>query len=156
MALGSRSVTELLTIGEVSRRSGTAASALRYYESLGLIASRRSTGNQRRYRRTVLRRLAVIQAAQHVGLSLDDVLAAFAGFEAEHAPTKAEWAAMSRRWRPALEARIAALQQVRDGLAQCIGCGCLSMRQCAIYNPADELAAQGPGARRLFPRPPAG
>ncbi|HRW18102.1 MAG TPA: redox-sensitive transcriptional activator SoxR [Dermatophilaceae bacterium] len=144
----------LLAIGEVSARSGVAVSALRYYETLGLIASRRTTGNQRRYRRAVLRRIAVIQAAQHVGLSLDEVRDAFAALDPEHAPTKRDWAALARRWRPVLDARIEALQQVRDGLSQCVGCGCLSMRQCAIYNPQDELAATGPGARRRFPIPP--
>jgi MerR family transcriptional regulator, redox-sensitive transcriptional activator SoxR len=144
---------DLLTIGEVARRGGLAASALRYYESIGLISSRRTAGNQRRYHRSVLRRLAVVQAAQHVGLSLDDVRRAFAGFGPEHAPTKSEWRALARRWQPLLDRRIAELQQVRDGLASCVGCGCLSMRQCAIYNSHDELAVTGAGSRRLFPDP---
>jgi len=92
-----------------------------------------------------------VQAAQHVGLSLDDVRRAFAGFGPEHAPTRSEWRALARRWQPMLDRRIAELQQVRDGLASCVGCGCLSMRQCAIYNPKDELAVTGAGPRRIFP-----
>ena len=142
---------DLLTIGEVARRSGLAASALRYYETLGLVSSRRTTGNQRRYSRSVLRRLAVVHAAQRVGVSLDDVCRAFAAFPAEHAPTKREWVTLSRRWRPALDARIRDLEQVRDGLSMCVGCGCMTMRQCAIYNPQDELGGGGSGARRVFP-----
>lgn len=96
-------------------------------------------------------RLAVVQAAQHAGLSLEEVGRAFAAFAPEHAPTKGEWAALARRWRPVLDARIAELQQVRDGLSMCAGCGCLSMRQCAIYNPLDTLGDSGVGARRIFP-----
>lgn len=142
---------ELLPIGEVARRSGLATSALRYYETLGLISSHRTSGNQRRYARSALRRLAVIHAAQRVGVSLDDVCRAFAAFPPEHAPTKREWVALSRRWRPALDARIRDLEQVRDGLSMCVGCGCMTMRQCAIYNPEDELAGTGAGARRVFP-----
>jgi len=142
---------DLLTIGEVAHRSGLAPSALRYYESLGLIRSHRTGGNQRRYTRSVLRRLAVVHAAQRVGLSLDEVCRAFAAFDPEHAPTKREWVALSRRWRPALDARIRELEQVRDGLSMCVGCGCLTMRQCAIYNPQDTLGDTGSGARRIFP-----
>lgn len=143
--------TDALTIGEVAHRSGVAGSALRYYETVGLIASSRTNGNQRRYARSVLRRLAVIQAAQHVGLSLDEIRSAFMAFGPEEAPTKRHWVALSRRWRPILEARIRELEQVRDGLSMCVGCGCLTMRQCAIYNPGDALATQGPGSRRVFP-----
>lgn len=143
---------DLLATSDVVRRSGVAASALRYYEALGLITAHRTAGNQRRYARSVLRRLAVIQAAQHVGLTLGEVGEAFAGFGPEHAPTKREWATLARRWRPVLDERIRALEQVRDGMALCVGCGCLSMRQCAIYNNQDALAATGPGARRTFPR----
>jgi MerR family transcriptional regulator, redox-sensitive transcriptional activator SoxR len=141
-----------LTIGEVAARSGLAPSALRFYEAAGLITSRRSSGNQRRYHRSVLRRLAVITAAQRVGLSLADIGSAFGHLPPDRAPTKAQWARMSARWRRLLDARITDLQQVRDNLASCIGCGCLSMRQCALYNPQDSLAASGAGAGRLFPR----
>lgn len=140
-----------LTIGDVVGRSGVAHSALRYYETLGLVSTRRTPGGQRRYARSVLRRLAVIQAAQHVGLSLQEIGSAFAAFGPEHAPTKREWVSLSRRWRPILQARIRELEQVRDGLAMCVGCGCLTMRQCAIYNPQDNLAATGTGSRRVFP-----
>ena len=140
-----------LGIGEVARRSGIAASALRYYESLGLITSSRTSGDRRRYPRAVLRRLAVVRAAQHVGLSLEQVRTAFADLPAEAAPTRRQWARMSATWRTDLDARIAELEQVRDNLASCVGCGCLSMRQCALYNARDELGAAGSGARRLLP-----
>jgi len=143
---------DLLTIGEVAARAGVAPSALRHYESLGLLTSERTGGNQRRYARTVLRRVAVIRAAQHVGLSLAEIGEAFSRFPPDHAPTKRDWARLAREWRPRLDARIRELEQVRDGLSMCVGCGCLSMRQCAIYNPGDELAAGGAGARRVFPQ----
>lgn len=143
---------ELLSIGDVAARAGVAVSALRHYESLGLITSTRTGGNQRRFARTVLRRIAVIQAAQRVGLSLSDVAEAFSRFPSDHAPTKKEWARLAREWRPILDTRIHELEQVRDGLSACIGCGCLSMRQCSVYNPEDELAREGTGARRVFPR----
>ena len=142
---------EGLTIGEVAARSGIATSALRHYEAIGLISSVRTTGNHRRYSRSVLRRLAVVQAAQHIGVSLAEIRAAFDRFPPDHAPTKREWAGLARQWRPRIDQRIRELQQVSDGLSQCVGCGCLSMRQCAIYNPDDALSAQGPGARRIFP-----
>lgn len=142
---------EELSIGEVAARAGVAPSTIRYYESQGLVSSVRTSGNQRRFARSVLRRIAVIQAAQHVGLSLADVREAFSRFAPDHAPTKRDWARLAREWRPRLEQRIAELQQVRDGLSMCVGCGCLSMRQCAIYNPDDALAAHGAGARRVFP-----
>jgi MerR family redox-sensitive transcriptional activator SoxR len=141
-----------LSIGEVAARSGVAVSAIRHYESLGLLVSTRTAGNQRRFPRTVLRRIAVIHAAQRVGLSLAEVGEAFDRFPADHAPTKREWAQLAREWRPLLERKIHELEQVRIGLSACIGCGCLSMRQCSIYNPDDELGRSGSGARRLFPR----
>jgi MerR family redox-sensitive transcriptional activator SoxR len=143
--------TELLTIGEVSARSGLAPSALRYYESEGLIVSTRTSGDRRRYQRAVLRRLAVIRAAQQVGLSLEDIRLAFTRFAPDQAPTKREWSQLSATWRPLLDRRIAELQQVRDNLHNCVGCGCLSMTQCRLYNPDDTLASTGRGARRLFP-----
>jgi MerR family redox-sensitive transcriptional activator SoxR len=143
---------DLLTIGEVSARSGLAASALRYYESLGLITSTRTGGDRRRYQRAVLRRVAVIRAAQQVGLSLDQVRTAFAGFPLVAAPSKRDWTRMSTAWQPLLDQRIAELQQVRDNLNSCIGCGCLSMAQCRLYNPQDALAATGSGPRRLVPQ----
>jgi MerR family redox-sensitive transcriptional activator SoxR len=142
---------DLLTIGEVSTRSGMAPSALRYYESLGLITSTRTGGDRRRYQRAVLRRVAVIRAAQQVGLSLDQVRVTFADIPLDLAPNKREWARISASWQPLLDQRIAELEQVRDNLDQCVGCGCLSMTQCGLYNPKDTLAGTGAGARRLFP-----
>lgn len=142
---------DLLTIGEVSARSGVAPSALRYYESLGLIVSTRTSGDRRRYQRAVLRRVAVIRAAQRVGLSLDQVRESFGGLDPQAAPTKAQWARISASWRPLLDQRIADLQKVRDNLDGCVGCGCLSMQQCSLYNTQDWLAGTGSGARRLLP-----
>jgi MerR family transcriptional regulator, redox-sensitive transcriptional activator SoxR len=142
-----------LTIGEVSARSGLAPSALRYYESLELITSTRTSGDRRLYKRAVLRRVAVIRAAQQVGLSLDQVRLAFAGFPLDVAPSKRDWTRMSAAWQPLLDKRIADLQQVRDNLNSCVGCGCLSMTQCRLYNPRDTLAETGSGSRRLFPEP---
>ncbi len=143
--------TDLLTIGDVARRSGLAPSALRYYETLGLITSTRTAGDRRRYRRSVLRRLAVIRSAQHVGLTLDDVRRALAGLIPPRLPPRSEWRASPRGWQPLLDHRIPDLQAVRDNLDSCVGCGCLSMRQCAMYNPHDELGAQGSGPRRKVP-----
>ena len=140
---------DLLPVGAVAQRSGYAPSALRYYERLGLIASTRSAGNQRRYRRSVLRRLAFIRAARSVGLSLDEVATALDSLPDARTPTKADWARLSRRWRARLDQQIAALEALRSSLDQCIGCGCLSLRTCRIYNPEDALAAEGAGARRL-------
>jgi len=145
--------SDLLTIGQVATRSGVAPSALRYYETLGLIASTRTAGDRRRYRRAVLRRVAVIRAAQRVGLSLGDISDAFSAFDPQAAPTREQWARMSARWRPVIEARIADLERVRDDLTGCIGCGCLSLQRCRLYNPQDELGAEGSGSRRLFPDP---
>ena len=142
---------DLLAIGDVAARSGMATSALRYYETLGLITSTRTAGDRRRFRRSVLRRIAVIKAAQQVGLSLDEVAATFAGLDPQAAPTKRDWRKMAAQWRPLLDRRIDNLQRVRDNLDSCIGCGCLSMQQCTLYNPRDELASTGPGPRRLFP-----
>lgn len=144
---------DLLTIGEVSNRSGLAPSALRYYESLGLITSTRTSGDRRRYTRAVLRRVAVIRAAQQVGLSLDQVRTAFAGIPLDVAPSKRDWKRISASWQPLLDQRMTELQQVRDNLSNCVGCGCLSMTQCRLYNPQDTLASTGSGSRRLFPQP---
>ena len=140
--------TDLLSIGEVARRSGLAPSALRYYETLGLITSSRTVGDRRRYPRSVPRRLAVIRSAQNVGLTLDQVTEALAELAPDAAPTKRQWSRISSTWRPLLDKRIADLVAVRDNLDSCIGCGCLSMRQCTLFNPQDELAATGTGPRR--------
>lgn len=137
-----------LAIGDVARRSGVAVSTLHYYEARGLIAAQRSGGNQRRYARDVLRRIAFIRAAQQVGIGLDEIGAALAALPQQRTPNKADWARLSAAWRERLDQRIEALTQLRDTLGNCIGCGCLSLRACRLYNPADELAQRGPGARR--------
>jgi MerR family redox-sensitive transcriptional activator SoxR len=141
--------TDLLTVSEVATRSGFAASALRFYEREGLVHATRTSGNQRRYERSVLRRLAFIRAARNVGLSLDEVAAALATLPDGRAPTRADWARLSRAWRARLDEQIEALSRLRDGLDSCIGCGCLSLRRCAISNPSDVAASAGPGAQYL-------
>nr|CTQ92665.1 Redox-sensitive transcriptional activator SoxR [Kibdelosporangium sp. MJ126-NF4] len=133
----------------MSRRSGFASSALRYYDSLGLITSTRTAGSQRRYERGVLRRLAFIRAARNVGLTLEEIAAALATLPQGRTPTKADWSKLSRGWRERINEQILALESLRDQLDSCIGCGCLSMRTCAFSNPDDELADRGPGARNL-------
>jgi len=144
-------LAEHLSIGQVAERSGVPHTALRFYEEKGLISSERSAGNQRRYARSVLRRIAFIRAAQRVGLSLEDISSALGTLPADHAPTKADWARLSRDWQHELDARIDALQRLRDRLTGCVGCGCLSLRSCALYNNDDELARYGPGAGKLRP-----
>jgi MerR family redox-sensitive transcriptional activator SoxR len=144
--------TDLLTVGEVASRSGFATSALRFYEAQGLIAATRSAGGQRRYQRSVLRRLAFLRAARNVGLSLEEVAAALSTLPAGRAPSRADWSRLSRGWRTRLDEQVAALTALRDGLDSCIGCGCLSLRRCAISNPGDVAANAGPGASYL-PRP---
>jgi MerR family redox-sensitive transcriptional activator SoxR len=143
------SVQGTLSVGEVAARSGFAPSAVRFYENEGLIRAHRTAGNQRRFERDVLRRLAFISAAQHVGLTLDEIRAAMARLPDDRTPTKKDWTAISRSWRSRLEEEIAALEALRDRLDGCIGCGCLSLRSCGIFNPDDALAAEGPGANKL-------
>ena len=138
-----------LPVGELARRSGVAVSALHYYEAQGLLSSERSAGNQRRYPRSALRRVAFIRSAQQLGLSLAEIAEALATLPARRTPTRADWTRLSKQWRARLDARIAALIALRDRLDGCIGCGCLSLRSCRLYNPDDRLAAQGSGARRL-------
>jgi MerR family redox-sensitive transcriptional activator SoxR len=145
-----------LAIGEVSERSGLAVSAIRFYEDRGLITSDRTAGGQRRFRRDVLRRLAFIQAAQRVGLTLDDIGAAMAGLPADSGPTGPQWKELSAAWRPMLDERIALLEALRDQLDHCIGCGCLSLERCRLNNPGDRAAGLGAGARYLLgDHPPA-
>jgi MerR family transcriptional regulator, redox-sensitive transcriptional activator SoxR len=139
-----------LSIGEVADRTGVSVSALRFYEARGLIASQRSGGGQRRYAREVLRRVAFVRVAQQVGLSLDDVRAALASLPGERTPTIADWARVSKRWRAALDERIKLLELVRDDLASCIGCGCLSLHTCRLYNPDDRARVLGSGPRYLL------
>jgi MerR family transcriptional regulator, redox-sensitive transcriptional activator SoxR len=140
---------QALTVGEVALRSGVAVSALHFYEAKGLIRSQRSAGNQRRYARDVLRRVAVIRTAQRVGISLEQIAAALDTLPQGRAPTRADWSRLSRRWRDDLNQRIVQLEKLRDTLDDCIGCGCLSLQRCALRNPGDTLASAGPGAHRL-------
>lgn len=137
-----------LGVGEVARRSGLAVSALHFYERRGLIRSMRSNGNQRRYPRDVLRRLAVIRVAQRVGLPLEAIRRAFADLPDARTPTRSEWARMSKAWSAELEARIQDLLHLRDQLSDCIGCGCLSLQRCKLSNPNDAMGAEGAGPRR--------
>src|SRR5512147_583132 len=139
-----------ISVGELAERAGVAVSALHYYESRGLIHAQRSAGNQRRYPRATLRRVAFIRAAQQLGIGLAEIGEALAALPDQRTPTKADWARLSARWRERLDARIAALQALRDRLDGCIGCGCLSLRACALYNPADACAEQGSGPQRLI------
>jgi MerR family redox-sensitive transcriptional activator SoxR len=140
-----------LTIGEVAERAGVATSALRFYEREGLIASARTDGGQRRFERDVLRRIAFIRAAQRVGLSLDDIRTSLGTLPQQRTPTASDWAKLSRSWRPLLDERIAELERVRDNLSNCIGCGCLSLKRCALSNPGDVAAEYGAGPVWLFP-----
>jgi MerR family redox-sensitive transcriptional activator SoxR len=140
---------ELLPIGEVAHRAGMATSALRYYEQVGLLDPARNSGGQRRYPRSTLRRLAFIRAAQNVGLSLDEIKAALATLPEARTPTVADWTRLSRAWRARLDAQIEGLTALRDGLTSCIGCGCLSLRTCLLYNPRDVAGDDGAGAQFL-------
>ncbi|MBW0101974.1 redox-sensitive transcriptional activator SoxR [Pseudonocardia sp. KRD291] len=148
---------DLLTIGEVVDRSGFPHSALRYYEREGLISATRTSGGQRRYRRSQLRRLAFVRAARSIGIGLDEVRTALQGLPDERTPTKADWGRLSKTWRARLDEQVEALVALRDGLDGCIGCGCLSMTKCRLINPGDVVAAEGDGARALpaaLRRPP--
>jgi MerR family transcriptional regulator, redox-sensitive transcriptional activator SoxR len=140
---------DLVPIGEIAHRAGIASSALRFYEQVGLIESTRSPGGQRRYPRSVLRRLAFIRAAQNVGLSLDEIKTALATLPDARTPTVADWTRLSRTWRARLDAQIDGLTALRDGLTRCIGCGCLSLRSCRLSNPGDVAASFGEGAQYL-------
>ncbi|GAB3771614.1 MerR family redox-sensitive transcriptional activator SoxR [Nocardioides ginsengisegetis] len=140
-----------LTIGHLAERAGVATSAIRFYESRGLIRSVRTPGNQRRYEQATLRRVAFIRTAQRVGLSLDEIAEALATLPDHRTPTKADWSRLSRAWRPRIEEQIERLERLRDKLDGCIGCGCLSLKNCALNNPDDEVAPRGPGAVFLEP-----
>ncbi|GAA1847722.1 redox-sensitive transcriptional activator SoxR [Asanoa iriomotensis] len=142
-----------LTIGDLSARSGVPQSALRFYERQGLISSRRTTGNQRRYDRTTLRRIAFIRASQRAGIPLAQVGEVLGFLPEGQPPTREFWLRASECWREALDDRIAQLQRMRDRFTTCIGCGCLSFDECAMVNPNDELSARGPGAHLLEARP---
>jgi MerR family transcriptional regulator, redox-sensitive transcriptional activator SoxR len=143
-----------LSVGELAARSGLSVSALHFYERQGLISSRRTSGNQRRYRRDMLRRVALIRAAQRVGIPLAEIRAALAKLPNGRTPTRSDWERLSRGWRADLDERIHRLRQLRDQFTDCIGCGCLSIDRCALANPEDTLGERGPGPRRLLDGPP--
>ena len=138
---------ELMTIGEVSRRSGVAASALRFYEERELITSERAGSGHRRYQRPVLRRIAFIVFAQRIGLSLDEIGGELAKLPPDRAPTRRDWSRLSSKWTARIDERIAELHRLRAGLTECIGCGCLSLDRCKLSNPDDRAARLGPGPR---------
>ena len=140
-------VDESLTIGEIAARSGVATSALRFYEERGLIAADRTPAGHRRYARAVLRRVAFIVFAQRVGLSLEEIGDELSSLPGGRVPNRADWARLSRAWSARIDARIAELERLRAGLAECIGCGCLSLDRCAYANPGDRAGAAGPGPR---------
>ena len=145
----------LLTIGEVARRSGVAASALRFYEERGLIDAERAASGHRRYPRPVLRRIAFIVFAQRIGLTLDEIGAELARLPAARAPTRRDWSRLSREWAARIDQRIAELKRLRSGLTECIGCGCLSIERCRLANPDDRAGRLGPGPRYwIGARPP--
>jgi MerR family redox-sensitive transcriptional activator SoxR len=137
----------VISISEVARRSGVASSALRFYEERGLITSERAGSGHRRYPRSVLRRVAFIVFAQKIGLSLEEIGAELAKLPLDRAPTRRDWARLSAEWQARIDRRIAELQRLREGLTECIGCGCLSIDRCRLANPADGAARAGPGPR---------
>src|SRR6188472_2692716 len=139
-----------LTIGQLSQRSGVSQSALRFYERKGLITAERSHGNQRRYPRIALRRVALIQAGKAAGIPLQRIRAALDTLPGDRTPTKRDWERLSQQWREELDERIATLEAIRGRLTGCIGCGCLSLRRCALLNPDDEAAERGAGAHYLL------
>lgn len=140
----------VISIGAAARRSGLAASALRFYETEGLIRATRSAGGRRYFSRSELRRIAFVRAAQTAGLSLSEIKTALTALPDSRTPTKEDWARLSRGWRDRLDARIAAMTRLRDSLSSCIGCGCLSLKVCRIYNPEDAARALGAGPRYLL------
>lgn len=148
-------MADLLTIGEVARRSGVAASALRFYEARGLITSERAGSGHRRYPRSVLRRIAFIVFAQRIGLTLDEIGGELARLPAERAPSRRDWSRLTRTWASRIDRRIAELQRLRQGLTECIGCGCLSLERCRLANPDDRAGRHGPGPRYWIGDPPA-
>ncbi|MEP6852611.1 MAG: redox-sensitive transcriptional activator SoxR [bacterium] len=139
-----------MTVGQVAARCGVAVSTLHFYERSGLLTARRSSGNQRRYPREVVRRVSVIRAAQRLGVPLARIRAALDELPDGRTPTRADWARLSASWRAELDQRIADLERLRDGLSGCIGCGCLSLKNCALVNPDDALSTEGAGPRRLL------
>ena len=149
-------MADLLTIAEVSRRSGVASSALRYYEERALITSERAGSGHRRYPRSVLRRIAFIVFAQRIGLTLDEIGLELANLSPDRAPNRRDWSRLSARWTSRIDERIAELERLKSGLTECIGCGCLSLDRCALANPNDRAARSGPGPRYWIADRPAG
>jgi MerR family transcriptional regulator, redox-sensitive transcriptional activator SoxR len=146
-------MSDLMTITEVAKRSGVASSALRFYESRGLIASERAGSGHRRYLRAVLRRIAFIVFAQRIGLSLDEIATELAKLPHNRVPERADWAKLSGGWTRRIDDRIAELERLKAGLTQCIGCGCLTLHQCQLANPGDVVKESGPGPRFWIGRP---
>ncbi|MEV4754369.1 redox-sensitive transcriptional activator SoxR [Micromonospora sp. NPDC049559] len=142
-----------LTVGQLAARSGVSVSALHFYERQKLISSTRTLGNQRRYRRDTLRRVALIRIAQRVGIPLAQVAEALAELPAGRPPTREDWERLGRRWQEELDERIRLLHQIRDEFADCVGCGCLSIDRCVLANPDDVLGTRGPGPQRLVATP---
>lgn len=142
--------TDLLTVGELAQRAGVATSAVRFYEEQGLISSIRTSGNQRRYPRHVLRRLSLVLFAKRLGIPLAEVAEVFASLPEDRMPSKRDWDRIAKRWSDHLEARRREIEQLQSELTDCIGCGCLSLRRCYLLNPADSLAARGAGPQRLL------
>ncbi|HWD86099.1 MAG TPA: redox-sensitive transcriptional activator SoxR [Solirubrobacteraceae bacterium] len=140
-------MAEPLKISDVSKRSGVASSALRFYEERGLISSERAGSGHRRYPRSVLRRVAFIVFAQRIGLTLDEIAAELAKLPADRAPGRRDWSRLSSQWTSRIDERIAELERLRSGLTECIGCGCLSLDRCALSNPDDRVGTRGPGPR---------
>lgn len=141
---------DLLTIGDLAARTGLSVSAIRFYEEKGLVEPLRTSGNQRRFLRSDIRRLSFILIAQKLGLSLGEITQALAGLPSGRTPTARDWTRISRSIRKTIDARIAELQKTRDNLDGCIGCGCLSLKKCTLYNPDDRKAAEGPGPRNVM------
>lgn len=142
-------INKNLTIGQLSERSGVAGSALRFYETKGLIYSTRTSGNQRRYHASMLRRIALIQVAQTVGFTLEEITQELASLPMNKTPTKRDWERVANKWQQDLENKMKRIASLRDNLTGCIGCGCLSMKKCHLLNPEDVLHEQGDGAQRL-------
>jgi MerR family redox-sensitive transcriptional activator SoxR len=140
-------VNDLLTIGDVAKRSGVAASALRFYEDKGLIGSERAGSGHRRYQRAVLRRIAFIVFAQRIGLTLEEIKSELDKLPGDHAPSRSDWSRLSSSWTSRIDERIAELERLRAGLTECIGCGCLSLDRCQLANPDDRAGRSGPGPR---------
>ena len=153
MSLDEAGISPTLTVGEVAKRSGVLVSTLHFYEAKGLISSQRSEGNQRRYGRAVLRRVAFIRVAQRVGIALAEIAVALDTLPRTAAPSRTDWEQLSTAWRAQLDERMVQLKKLRDTLDDCIGCGCLSIDRCRLRNPYDTLAAHGPGPQRLLVKP---